>query len=205
MEAGFNIGGRGYPDISFASANFMVVVGGTFYEFSGTSASSPSIAALISLVNAQRNRVGLGFLGYVNEAIWRDSTTFANDVSIGNNSCTGSCLQCCSQGFQTAIGWDPVTGVGSIKFPEFFSALSTPSPISTGRTQNVTNEWNESSGASPANPNLDFIWVIPLVIFGAILLFSFTCKLCVKHKQNDIDTNVPFREVPMLAIATTDE
>eukprot|EP01035_Chromulina_nebulosa_P020460 gene20460-26548_t len=50
--------GRGYPDLSLAGTNYEVVIGGAIYAVSGTSASSPSVAGLVSLVNAARLEAG---------------------------------------------------------------------------------------------------------------------------------------------------
>ena len=43
---GYNPQGRGYPDLSFIGTMFPVIVGGSTFTFSGTSASTPVAAAL---------------------------------------------------------------------------------------------------------------------------------------------------------------
>ena len=55
---GYNTTGRGYPDVAFPGINYLYVKGGEPYLVSGTSASTPAFAGVISLVNAERVRRG---------------------------------------------------------------------------------------------------------------------------------------------------
>ena len=48
----------------------MVVIGGLGYAISGTSASAPTFAAFVALVNSKRIQNGLSTLGWVTPAIW---------------------------------------------------------------------------------------------------------------------------------------
>lgn len=118
-ESGYVTTGRGYPDISLAGLNYEVVVGGQTYAVSGTSASSPTVAAMVSLVNAARLAAGKSALGYLNPSIYAYGTQFANDVTEGENNCTAGSV-CCDQGFYAATGWDPLTGFGSVDFQKFY-------------------------------------------------------------------------------------
>jgi Leucine-rich repeat (LRR) protein len=111
---------------------------------SGTSASAPVTAAMISLVNAERIKLGLSSLGWVNPylyAIGNDGKTF-NDVFVGDNKCVesanpagGVAPLCCHTGFDAATGWDPVTGFGTPNMRELMAGLSsdsiTPPPTVT--------------------------------------------------------------------------
>lgn len=118
----YNIHGRAYPDISALGHNYQVVINGTFYLESGTSASAPVVAAMISLVNAHRFSIGKGSLGWVNPALYelvRSGVMNVNDVNSGHNHCTAFGSVCCAQGFQATKGWDPVTGLGTLDFTEF--------------------------------------------------------------------------------------
>ena len=47
----FNISGRAYPDVSTQGTKFQVVVSGKLMSLSGTSASSPTFAGIIALLN----------------------------------------------------------------------------------------------------------------------------------------------------------
>jgi len=116
---GYNTQGRGYPDVSLAGLNYEVVVGGNTYAVSGTSASSPTVAAFVALVNSARLANGKPSLGFLNPAIYAYGTQFSNDITSGENNCTAGTV-CCSQGFYAAAGWDPLTGFGSVDYAKFY-------------------------------------------------------------------------------------
>jgi tripeptidyl-peptidase-1 len=109
---GYNSDGRGYPDISSLGYNYYVVIAGQDIRLSGTSASTPVTAALISLVNSQRIAAGKSSLGWFNPALYsmyNSDNSMVNDVISGENNCTAGEV-CCEQGFNAAAGWDPLTG-----------------------------------------------------------------------------------------------
>ncbi len=85
----------------------------------GTSASSPIVASLITLINEERLQVGKGPVGFLNPVLYAHPEMF-NDIISGNNP------GCGTDGFSTAPGWDPVTGLGTPdygKMVEVFLAL----------------------------------------------------------------------------------
>ncbi len=98
----------------------------------GTSGSSPIVAGFISLVNAARKAAGKSTMGFINPFLYANYGSFVNDITSGNNKCTAAASVCCDQGFTAVSGWDPVTGLGSIDFTNFFNtamaAASTNSP-----------------------------------------------------------------------------
>lgn len=120
--SGFSRTGRGYPDISLTGYNYQVVIGQKVYGVSGTSASSPAVAAQVSLVNAARLKLGLSPVGFLNPALYTLYDKFTNDVEYGTNMCTASVV-CCNQGFTSAIGWDPTNGFGSLNFGLFYETM----------------------------------------------------------------------------------
>ena len=106
--------GRGYPDVSLLGNAYIIYAGGKPISLSGTSASSPVFAAMVSLVNAARKKAGKSSLGWLNPALYAFSSKFIlNDIESGNNKCNANNI-CCPQGFTAAPGWDPVTGLGSV-------------------------------------------------------------------------------------------
>lgn len=114
--SGYNAQGRGYPDISAIAVNYPVIVGGSFSNLYGTSASSPVFAGMISLINAQRKRLGFSPVGWINPSLYQYAANFTVDVVSGDNRC---CLQgnpCCTEGFHASTGWDPATGLGTVNF-----------------------------------------------------------------------------------------
>ena len=77
------------------------------------------ISGMVSLVNAARVAAGKGGLGWLNPSIYRYSSRFAKDVTVGKNYCLRNGEGCCATGFNASEGWDPVTGWGSLNFTDF--------------------------------------------------------------------------------------
>lgn len=109
-------GSRGYPDLSANGANYVTAVGGSFFLVYGTSASTPVVAAMITLINDARITAGKAPVGFINPTIY--STTFKdafNDITSGNNP------GCGTNGYSAVAGWDPVTGLGTPNFPKLLA------------------------------------------------------------------------------------
>ncbi|KAJ7731311.1 family S53 protease-like protein [Mycena maculata] len=115
----FNKTGRGYPDVSVQGWNFEVVVAGETGLVGGTSASSPSFAGIIALINDQLIAAGKPVLGFLNPFLYANPTAFT-DITIGHNS--GFVCPASSVAFDAAVGWDPLTGSGTPLFPELLAA-----------------------------------------------------------------------------------
>jgi tripeptidyl-peptidase-1 len=122
----FNTSGRGYPDIAAQGFRFVVVWNGTIVSLDGTryverfysefvsstdtlkcSASSPTAASVVSLVNDALLADGKPVLGFLNP--WLYSGGFQAFTDITNGSATG----CGTSGFPAQAGWDAVTGFGT--------------------------------------------------------------------------------------------
>ena len=113
---GYNSAGRGHPDITMQGYYYVTLSGSQLWLSSGTSASSPAMAGIISTLNAARMRIGKGSLGFLHPALYKHASKFTNDVVGGNNKCTQNKNICCSQGFYATPGWDPASGLGSINY-----------------------------------------------------------------------------------------
>ncbi|ETW82302.1 serine protease S53 [Heterobasidion irregulare TC 32-1] len=99
---------RGFPDLSANGANYVIGIDGEFELVFGTSASSPVVGSLITLINDARIAAGKGPVGFINPAIYSDSFASGfNDITTGGNQ------GCGTPGFNSTLGWDPVTGVGT--------------------------------------------------------------------------------------------
>ncbi|KAJ6573405.1 family S53 protease-like protein [Mycena vulgaris] len=116
----FNKTGRGYPDISTQGWNFAIVLANETFPVSGTSASSPTFAAIIALINDRLIAAGKPVLGFLNPFIYSKASSAFTDVTIGHNS--GFTCPADSVAFDAAAGWDPLTGFGTPKFPELLAA-----------------------------------------------------------------------------------
>lgn len=109
---------RGYPDVCFLGHNFNIIDGGLIRNVDGTSASSPSLAGLLSLANDYRLENGLRPFGFINPLLYqiyaKNSKAF-RDITQGTNNCVTKGV-CCEKGYKATIGWDPTSGLGSIDF-----------------------------------------------------------------------------------------
>lgn len=132
-------GGRAYPDLSLAGHNYQIVVGGLTYLVSGTAASTPAVAAMVTLVNANRSAVGQAPVGFMNPTLYSTSVVFTNDITEGSNQCLSdeSGGTCCSSGFNATVGWDPVTGLGSINYAQFVTIFPDAPAISRLRVRTL--------------------------------------------------------------------
>jgi tripeptidyl-peptidase-1 len=112
----FNASGRAFPDVSTLGVNFRVVVRGETENVGGTSAATPTFAALVSLLNDARLNAGQPTMGWILPFLYHaaavtggDDSAFT-DVTSGNNG-----FKTCA-GFDCAPGWDPMTGLGTPRF-----------------------------------------------------------------------------------------
>lgn len=116
----FNRGGRGFPDVS-ANGNSVVTVDNNNVGLNGgTSASAPTVAAILNRINEERLKAGMPTLGFVNPALYANPSVL-NDVTVGNSG------GCNTTGFSAAKCWDPVTGLGTPDYPkmlQYFLSLS---------------------------------------------------------------------------------
>ncbi|KAL9608371.1 MAG: hypothetical protein Q9167_006785 [Letrouitia subvulpina] len=101
---------RGFPDISANGANYVVAVVGNFSLVYGTSASSPVVGSILTLINEARFAAGKGSIGFINPTLYANPGTL-NDITTGGNQ------GCGTPGFSAVAGWDPVTGLGTPNFP----------------------------------------------------------------------------------------
>ena len=103
-------GGRATPDVSALGAGYQVLQDGSVSPASGTSASAPAFAAMISLLNEARAQAGKKPLGFLNPWIYRNGAMFT-DITIGSDP--NSHNDQLTYGFNCTKGWDPVTGMGT--------------------------------------------------------------------------------------------
>jgi tripeptidyl-peptidase-1 len=101
---------RGYPDVSANGVNYVVAVDGQFSLAFGTSASCPTFASLVNMINAQRLNAKKSPVGFLNPTLYSNPQVL-NDITVGGNH------GCGTKGFTSVEGWDPVTGLGTPNFP----------------------------------------------------------------------------------------
>ncbi len=108
-------GGRGLPDVAFdgdPNSGALIYFNGVVSQVGGTSLAAPIFTAGWATVQSAHGN-SLGFpaaslysIGAANTNVFRDVTSGCN----GTSSCAG-------------VGWDPVTGLGSLIFSGLSSAL----------------------------------------------------------------------------------
>ena len=101
---------RATPDVAALGLGFQVMVNGAVRDIGGTSASSPTVGALFSLINDARLAAGKPPMGFANPFIYQNAHAFT-DVTVGTNGA-----------WNCDVGWDPVTGLGTPKFDQLLAA-----------------------------------------------------------------------------------
>jgi len=121
----YNPKNRAFPDIGAVGEDFCCLdPGGSCFLIGGTSASTPLIAGMITLLNQDRMNAGKSPLGFFAPTIYKmfaaGSDYFNSNFTDGNNS--GECPS--TNGFNAWPGWNPLVGVGSPIFPNIRTYVS---------------------------------------------------------------------------------
>ncbi|KAI9453203.1 subtilisin-like protein [Lactarius psammicola] len=106
----YNPLGRGYPDVSAQAFGFIIARNGQPEYVGGTSASTPVVASIFSLLNDFLLSRGKSPLGFLNPGLYGGGLPGFNDITSGSNP------GCGTDGFPAILGWDPVTGLGTPDF-----------------------------------------------------------------------------------------
>ncbi|KAL3963207.1 hypothetical protein ACCO45_000211 [Purpureocillium lilacinum] len=119
----YNAQGRGYPDLSANGDMVVVVIGERQWISGGTSEAAPIVAAMFNLINEERLAAGKPVIGFVNPVLYKHPEMF-NDITVGKQD-KGGVLRhgCGNDGFSCAEGWDPVTGLGTPKYPKMLEVF----------------------------------------------------------------------------------
>ena len=112
--------GRATPDVAALGEGYKVYQGGRVIAVDGTSAATPTFAALVSLLNEARFKAGLPQMGFLNPFLYANPDAFF-DVVKGTNA-IGRGTGNLTYGFACAKGWDPATGIGTPHFDKLLAA-----------------------------------------------------------------------------------
>lgn len=139
----YNRNGAAYPDLSAQAVDFVICYNELYYAVSGTSASCPTVAGMVALINDRRLAAGKTKLGWLNPVLYGlynqgSQEYFFNDVVTGFN------MGCDADGiaFYNTQGWDPVTGLGTMKFQRLLEELytyGTPKPYDKNVNQDINS------------------------------------------------------------------
>jgi tripeptidyl-peptidase-1 len=116
----FNATGRATPDVSALGEGFQVIAGGEVQSVGGTSASTPTFAGLVGLLNEARIKAGKPAMGYLNPFLYQNADAFT-DVTVGTNA-IGRGGEKLKYGYKCEPGWDPATGLGTPLFGKLLTA-----------------------------------------------------------------------------------
>ena len=86
----------------------------------GTSASSPTFAAMVSLLNEARLKAGKPPMGFLNPFLYANAGAFF-DVTKGTNA-YGRGPFTTPIGYAATAGWDAATGLGTPHFDKLLAA-----------------------------------------------------------------------------------
>jgi len=122
-------GGRGSPDVSLLGEQFAVIANGQTEAVGGTSASSPSFAAIVSLLNNVCLNAGGKTLGFANPLFYQNAAAFTDVTkgtsAIGENAAAGV--------WKAEKGWDAATGLGFPNYPELAKVVKTSCAAAAAR------------------------------------------------------------------------
>lgn len=119
----YNPSGRAYPDLAAQGYHYSTIWNGTLLPLDGTSASTPTAAAIFSLVNDDLIAKGKPPMGFLNP--WLYSVGYKGFMDVVHGSAVG----CGTHGFPAKKGRDAVTGFGTPWFPSIGELAANASAI----------------------------------------------------------------------------
>ncbi len=175
---------RDVPDVSLsASANhdgYYIYSGGVLESVGGTSASTPSFAGIVALLNQYLLSKGVitkAGLGNINPNLYHlaaGTTSPFHDITTGNNNvpCTAGTTNCTGTtiGYSAGVGYDQTTGLGSVdantlattwaSLPTVVSTTTTlaasPASISTTASTTLTATVKPATGTTVPTGSVTF-------------------------------------------------
>ncbi len=164
-----NDGGRDVPDVAFAASpthdGYLVCSGGSCVNgfrntdssldaWGGTSCGTPSMAGIVALLNEVTGQAQ----GNINPELYEMASILPNafhDVTVGANqvACSQGSLGCIwangsgTMGYSATIGYDQVTGIGSIDAFNLITEWGEPAPVALAPIPYVYGAANVYAGA----------------------------------------------------------
>ena len=169
--------GVGYPDLTAFAGNIMLVAEGKVFAEGGTSAASPFTAGLVSLLNSELQKRGVGPVGFLNPLLYAAPPSVFNDVVSGNNNCRGqvpTATICCETGYQAAEGWDPASGLGSLNFTALLVHVLSLPAFTPRQVSSPLPPWVPLA-ASPTAPGAAAVTACALMSGAAGLTTTSSC------------------------------
>lgn len=157
---------RDVPDISLTASGahdgYLIYANGGLESVGGTSASSPAFAGIVALINqyvvtkGMQSKPGLGNINPNLYSLAQNTTGIIHDITAGDNivpcaSGTTGCPSSRSFGFKAGVGYDLVTGLGSVDAYNLVTRWAN-APAGVGTT--MTMAANPASIASAGSTTL---------------------------------------------------
>jgi len=121
--------------VASCTSGFRTGAGGSFTAVGGTSAAAPTFSAILALLNQSLGNAPPTGLAPVNQRLYQLASSYPgsfHDVTSGNNKvpCTSGSTDCpagtTSIGFIAGVGYDQVTGLGSVNAATLSQDLASP-------------------------------------------------------------------------------
>jgi len=162
--------------VQTCTSGFRDGAGGNFDPVGGTSAAAPTFSAILSIVNQYLGNIpptGIAPLNPMLYSLAANTTSGAfHDITSGNNMvpCTAGTTNCPSGtteiGFSAGVGYDQVTGLGSVNAQKFAEAwAATRSATTTAIAPSTTTSYVGSSVSFTAT-------VTPFATAGVVSFFN---------------------------------
>jgi hypothetical protein len=137
----YNPHGRGFPDVAAQGSRFVGITQGRQIAVGGTSASAPTFAAIVSLLNNARLSKGLRPLGFLNPWLYTFATDGLTDiVDGGSKGCTGKDVYSgLPAPYVPGAGWNATKGWVSESFLFRLHLLDCPQGTFITRNIRVAN------------------------------------------------------------------
>jgi uncharacterized protein (TIGR03437 family) len=122
-------GARDVPDVALAASadhdGYYTLSNGRVGIVGGTSAAAQVMGGIGSLLNQYLGQNGLGNINPKLYSLAQITTSTFHDITTGNNMVTVSCGRTCTAapvGYNAGVGYDQVTGLGSVDVFNLFNA-----------------------------------------------------------------------------------
>jgi len=215
-QSGYNMHGRGYPDIALLGYNYQIVVNDYVFGVYGSSCGAPVLSAMITLVNTMRKEQGKGPVGFLNPTLYAvgynntrglygPHNSVFRDVDRGHNRCCadqGNGAQCCQSGFEATCGWDPASGWGGVTLPNLmamFNSSSSPtsntSSASAGRSAHMLKVCKETPPPvpPPPHPHARVVLAIVVAVLLAVGMLIYLLYRWIMYRKAAVDQQAQLR------------
>ena len=132
---------RGYPDISILNSDYMYESESKRDCLVSPRTSAYLFSDMVSKINIARGKAGASPLGFLNPALYSNHTknsSYIRDITSPDSRCLGS-SRCCADGLSVAVGWDPVSGIGSVDLDMMYKHFVSSNVQNEQQYERITN------------------------------------------------------------------